>query len=62
MIKDVILNLERNKSREIVRDYAITIARTLDAHLAGVFVAQTNAPFFFMPEGLPAAAIADILA
>ena len=36
MIKDVILNLERNKSRDCVRDYAITVARTFDAHLAGV--------------------------
>ena len=62
MIKDVILNLERNKSRDIVRDYAITVARTFDAHLAGVFAEQTNAPIFFMPEGLPAAVIADILA
>lgn len=62
MIKDVILNLERKTSRDIVRDYAITVARTFDAHLAGVFAEQTNAPIFFMPEGLPAAAIADILA
>jgi hypothetical protein len=62
MIKDVILNLERNKSRDIVRDYAITVARTFDAHLAGVFAEQANAPIFFMPEGLPAAVIADILA
>jgi len=33
MIKDVILNLEPNKSRDSVRDYAITAARTFDAHL-----------------------------
>ena len=36
MIKDVIVNLALNKSRDSVRDYAITVARTFDAHLAGV--------------------------
>ena len=46
MIKDVILNLERNKSRDSVRDYAITVARTFDAHLAGVaFADGANIPF-----------------
>jgi hypothetical protein len=61
MIKDVILNLERNKSRDSVRDYAITVARTFDAHLAGVaFADGTNIPVFFMPE-FPPSVIADIL-
>ena len=47
MIKDVILNLERNKSRDIVRDYAITVARTFDAHLVGVaFAGRTFSPSF----------------
>ena len=36
MIKDVILNLERDESYDQVRDYALTIAETLDAHVTGV--------------------------
>ena len=78
MIKDVILNLERNKSRDFVRDYAITVARTFDAHLAGVAFADganiplgafgggANIPVFIvlgqMSVGLPPDVIADILA
>ena len=78
MIKDVILNLERNKSRDFVRDYAITVARTFDAHLAGVafadganiplgaFADGANIPVFIvsgqMSVGLPPDVIADILA
>ena len=67
MIKDVILNLERNKSRDSVRDYAITVAKTFDAHLAGVaFADGANIPVFIMSGemsvGLSPAVIADILA
>jgi nucleotide-binding universal stress UspA family protein len=78
MIKDVILNLERNKSRDSVRDYAITVAKTFDAHLAGVAFADganiplgafgdgANIPVFIvsgqMSLGLPPGVIADILA
>jgi nucleotide-binding universal stress UspA family protein len=62
MIKDVILNLERNKSRDSVRDYAIMVARTFDAHLTGVaFADGANIPVFVLPE-FPPAVIADILA
>jgi len=66
MIKDVILNLERNKSRDVVRDYAITVARTFDAHLVGVAFAGTNIPASIMLEdfsvGLPPDVIADLIA
>ena len=67
MIKDVILNLERHKSRDCVRDYAITVARTFNAHLAGVaFADGANIPVFIvsgqMSIGLPPNVIADILA
>ena len=78
MIKDVILNLERNKSRDSVRDYAITVAKTFDAHLTGVAFADganiplgafgdgANIPVFIvsgqMSLGLPPDVIADILA
>jgi nucleotide-binding universal stress UspA family protein len=51
MIKDVILNLELNKSRDSVRDYAITVARMFDAHLAGVaFAGGANVPGYLVPE------------
>ena len=51
MIKDVIVNLALNKSRDSVRDYAITVARTFDAHLAGVVFADgANLPVFLAPE------------
>jgi hypothetical protein len=78
MIKDVILNLERNKSRDCVRDFAITVARTFDAHLAGVAFADganipvgayadgANIPVFIisgqMSLGIPPDVIANILA
>jgi nucleotide-binding universal stress UspA family protein len=66
MIKDVILNLECNTSRDIVRDYAITIARTFDAHLVGVAFADTNIPTSIMSEdfsvGLPPDVVANIIA
>ena len=62
MIKDVIVNLALNKSRDSVRDYAITVARTFDAHLAGVVFADgANLPVFLAPE-FPSSLIADILA
>ena len=62
MIKDVILNLERNKSRDCVRDYAITVARTFDAHLAGVaFADGANIPLGAFADGanIPVGAYAD---
>jgi nucleotide-binding universal stress UspA family protein len=59
MIKDVILNLELNKSRDSVRDYAITVARTFDAHLEGVAFADGNIPTYLMQE-FPPTAVADI--
>jgi nucleotide-binding universal stress UspA family protein len=78
MIKDIIVNLERNEYRDCVRDYAITVARTFDAHLAGVafadgasislgaFAGGANIPVFIVSGqlslGLPPDVIADILA
>ena len=61
MIKDVILNLEPNKSRDSVRDYAITVARTFDAHLAGVAFADGNIPTYLMQK-FPPTAVANIRA
>ena len=51
MIKDVILNLEPNTSRDSARDYAIEVAKKFDAHLEGVaFVDSVNAPVYLMPD------------
>ncbi|HEU4805576.1 MAG TPA: universal stress protein [Nitrobacter sp.] len=45
MIKDIILHLERDSSRDTVRDFAASIAETFAAHLTGViFNFATNIP------------------
>ena len=36
MIKDILVNLSIENKRDVAADYAISVARTLDAHLAGV--------------------------
>lgn len=36
MIKDILVNLTIGNKRDVAADYAITVARTLDAHLSGV--------------------------
>ena len=41
MIKDVIVNLEHKITRDPARDFAITVAETFDAHIAGVAFAYT---------------------
>src|SRR3954447_24533864 len=45
MIKDIILHLERDPSKDTVRDFAASIAETFAAHLTGVvFTFATNIP------------------
>jgi nucleotide-binding universal stress UspA family protein len=44
MIKDIIVNLEHRITRDPARDFAINIAETFDAHVAGVVFAY--APVF----------------
>src|SRR3984893_12729372 len=41
MIKDILVNLEHKITRDPARDFAITIAETFDAHIAGVAFAYT---------------------
>jgi nucleotide-binding universal stress UspA family protein len=36
MIKDIVVNLEHDVSRDRARDFAITVAEAFDAHIAGV--------------------------
>ena len=58
MIKDIILNLSVDNERDSARDYAISVARTLDAHLTGVaFAYEPIAPGAIF-DGVPEAIIA----
>jgi hypothetical protein len=41
MIKDIVVNLEHKITRDPARDFAITVAETFDAHIAGVAFAYT---------------------
>jgi nucleotide-binding universal stress UspA family protein len=58
MIKDIIVHLEHRIARDPARDFAVTIAETFDAHVAGVAFAYTpDFPGYVMLETPP-----DILA
>src|ERR1700730_5231857 len=58
MIKDIIVNLEHRIARDPARDFAISIAETFDAHVAGVaFAYAPEFPGYVMLEIPP-----DILA
>lgn len=61
MIKDIILNLETEKSRDSVCGYAISVAEAFSAHLAGVaFAGRGVVPSYFMP-GVPPYVLDDVL-
>lgn len=62
MIKDIILNLELDKSRDSVREYAISIAEAFDSHIAGVaFADGSSIPSFLMPD-FPSHVLAGLVA
>jgi hypothetical protein len=51
MIKDVVVNLEHDVSRDLARDFAITVAEAFDAHIAGVvFAYAPEFPGYVMLE------------
>jgi nucleotide-binding universal stress UspA family protein len=51
MIKDIIVNLEHRTARDPARDFAISIAETCDAHVAGVALAYApDFPGYVMLE------------
>ncbi|ABE37586.1 universal stress protein [Rhodopseudomonas palustris] len=50
MIKDLIVNLERNPARDQIADVAVAIAQTFDAHVSGVCFAYESLPSFAMPD------------
>ena len=62
MIKDIIVNLEHKIARDPARDFAITIAETFDAHIAGVaFAYRPEFPGYVMLE-IPADIVAQMIA
>ena len=62
MIKDIILNVERDTSRDNVRDYAISLAELFDAHIAGIAFSYSSViPMYMMPE-IPSDVLADVIA
>ncbi|TWA95844.1 universal stress protein [Bradyrhizobium stylosanthis] len=51
MIKDIVVNLEHDVSRDRAREFAITVAEAFDAHLAGVaFAYEPDFPGYVMLE------------
>ena len=60
MIKDIIVNLEHQIARDTARDFAISIAETFDAHVAGVaFAYAPDFPAYAMME-IPAGILAQM--
>ena len=57
MIKDLVVKLEDNPSRDRSRDYAFSIAQIFDAHVAGVAFYDPDLPAYVMAE-IPADVIA----
>src|SRR6202041_2815359 len=62
MIKDIVVNLEHRIGRDPVRDFAITIAETFEAHVVGVTFAY--APDFpgYVTLEIPPDIVAAIVA
>jgi len=61
MIKDILVKIERNDARDHARDYAISLAEQLRAHLAGIAFAQSSIPNFVLPD-IPSDVLATMLA
>ena len=62
MVKDIIVNLEHWIAHDPARDFAITIAETFDAHIAGVaFAYAPDFPGYVMPE-IPPNILAEMIA
>ena len=60
MIKDIIVNLEHQIARDRARDFAISVAETFDAHVAGVaFAYAPDFPAYAMME-IPADIVAQM--
>jgi nucleotide-binding universal stress UspA family protein len=53
MFKDMVVNLSVSKNDDATRDYAVSLARLFDAHLAGVAFAVEPVPPALLVEGGP---------
>lgn len=61
MIKDVVVKLERDASRDSVREFAVSVAETFGAHLTGVAFAHAGLPSFVMAD-VPSDVLASVFA
>ena len=61
MIKDMILNLEHDISRDNARDYAIALAGALNAHLAGIAFVDGTTNLVSLVAELSSVQTADLL-
>jgi nucleotide-binding universal stress UspA family protein len=61
MIKDVVVNLEHLASRDSARDFAISVAETFDAHVAGVAFAYDPDFLVAIAPELPPGVTAQIV-
>jgi nucleotide-binding universal stress UspA family protein len=62
MIKDILLYLERDPSHDPVRDFALSMAESLEAHVTGVAFAYHPDISGYMMPNFPAAMLAEMLA
>ena len=54
MIKDLVVNLEQQAARDPARDFAISVAKTFGAHVAGVaFAFISDFPGYIAPQLQP---------
>src|SRR5687768_13515693 len=53
MIKDIVLNLSVDSEKDRARDFAISMARDLDAHLTGVAFAHEPIEVGTIFDGIP---------
>jgi nucleotide-binding universal stress UspA family protein len=61
MIKDIVVNLEDRVERDPARDFAITVAETFDAHIAGVAFAYTPSFAGYGMAQIPPDVLADMV-
>jgi len=62
MIKDILVNLSSANGRDVTSDYAISVARTLDAHLTAVSFAVEPFVAGSMFDGVSASVVATLQA
>lgn len=62
MIKDIVVNLEHQGARDTARDFAISVAETFDANIAGIALAyEPDYPAYAMAQ-IPAGILEQLIA